>query len=64
MTDIINDKKRTREERIALADFPGLLNDRLLRAATGQQVDRAPVWMMRQADSLVSGLVTCDPFLS
>ena len=29
-------------------NFPKLLNDRLLRAAKGEEVDRAPVWVMRQ----------------
>lgn len=30
-------------------DFPPLKNDLLLRAAWGDQTDRAPVWVMRQA---------------
>ena len=29
-------------------NFPNLLNDRLLKAARGEKVDRAPVWVMRQ----------------
>lgn len=30
-------------------DFPPLKNDLLLRAARGDQIERAPVWVMRQA---------------
>ena len=31
------------------ADFPPLKNDRILKAAKGETVDRVPVWVMRQA---------------
>ncbi|KAK3727874.1 hypothetical protein QZH41_010602 [Actinostola sp. cb2023] len=38
MADIFNDK-----------NFPPLKNDRVLKAARGETVDRVPVWVMRQA---------------
>ena len=30
-------------------DFPAMKNDLLLRAARGEDIERAPVWVMRQA---------------
>ena len=32
-----------------MEQFPELKNDLLLRALKGEQVERPPVWMMRQA---------------
>jgi hypothetical protein len=39
----------------ALKEFPPLKNDLLLRAAAGEETERAPVWVMRQAGRYLPG---------
>jgi uroporphyrinogen-III decarboxylase len=38
------------------ASFPPLTNDLLLRAAKGEETERAPVWVMRQAGRYLPGM--------
>ena len=37
------------EQTCDIKQFPILKNDLLLRAANGEDIERAPVWVMRQA---------------
>jgi len=40
---------RTKVPRVPLSEFGPTKNDLLLRAARGEEIERVPVWMMRQA---------------
>lgn len=42
-------------------DFPPLKNDNLLKAAKGENVDRIPVWVMRQAGRYLPEFLVCIP---
>lgn len=41
-------------------DFPSLKNDLILRVVRGEEVERVPVWIMRQAGRYLPGsIVSC-----
>ncbi len=37
------------------SEFPKLKNDRILRVIKGQEVDKIPAWIMRQAGRYLPG---------
>jgi hypothetical protein len=45
-------------------EWPALRNDLLLRAAKGEETERAPVWVMRQAGRYLPGASHQLPFNS
>ena len=47
-TTLINNMSETQSTNDT-KDFPVMKNDLLLRAARGEDIERAPVWVMRQA---------------
>ena len=52
----ISQLKGSQTWRETEASFPPLKNDLLLRAAKGEETERAPVWVMRQAGRYQPGM--------